>query len=742
MSLNISYEISALDDFSQTFSRFENGLRGLDRASGSFKAVGAGMTAVGVGLAAGIGAAIQVGSEFDAQMAKVKAISGATAEEFDAMRKQALALGASTSKSASEVATGFEEMAAMGFEANEVMSAMPGIIAASEASGADMAQVAGVMASTLNSFSMEASEAGRVADILAKTANISAADITDMQYALKYAAPSANALGVSLEELAAATGIMTNAGMEGEQAGTTLRMSFLRLVDPPKEAAAAMDALGFSAIDSQGNFKSMSAIITELGSGMAGMTEAQKLATLSTIFGTEAASGMLNVISAGPAEFDKMTAALQNSAGSSAEAAAIMKDNFKGAMEQLGGAVETLAIGISDVLTPAIRWVTEKITAAIEWFNGLSDGMKQTLVIVGVITTGFLLLAGPLVMLIGFLPQIIMGFTTLAPVLAALTGPIGWIIAGVVALIAIFVALWKNNEAFRDGVIAIWERISAAFNVALTWIKDIVSTVMAEVTAFFGSQLAEIKAFWDENGAAIMKLVKTAFGFIAGIIEIQLGIIKGVFQAVWPIIQSVVKVAWELIKYVISTSLDVILGVVNVFSKLLTGDWEGAWEAVKDIGENIVNNIVTFFKGVDLREIGKNIIQGLLDGISSMASAVMDKARSIADGVKNTISKALGIHSPSRVLMEIGAFTGEGFAMGITDAARQVTAATNAMAGAAIPAMNGSISAARTSAAESRAVASAGPTFIINAQYVDREALQRFAGEVSRIQGRAVGGVR
>ncbi|MFD2662242.1 phage tail tape measure protein, partial [Paenibacillus thailandensis] len=219
--LNLEYIISATDDFTKTFSKFESGLKGLEKTASSFTAVGAGLTAFGVGVAGGLGAAIKTGAEFDAQMSKVKAISGATAEEFEAMRNQALELGSSTSKSASEIASGFQEMAAMGFNATEVMGAMPGIIAASEASGADMAQVASVMASTLNSFSMEATEATRVADILAKTANISAADITDMQYALKYAAPSANALGISLEELSAAIGTIVNSGMQGEQAGTT-----------------------------------------------------------------------------------------------------------------------------------------------------------------------------------------------------------------------------------------------------------------------------------------------------------------------------------------------------------------------------------------------------------------------------------------------------------------------------------------------------------------------------------------
>lgn len=742
--LNIAYEISALDDFSQTFSKFDSGLRGLDKASGALKGIGAAVTGVGVGLAAGLASAIKTGAEFDAQMSKVKAISGATTEEFKAMREQALELGAKTSKSASEIASGFKEMAAMGFNANEVMKAMPGVISAAEASGSDMAQVATVMASTLNIFSKDASEASAVADILAKTANISAADITDMQYALKYAGPPAAALGVSLEELSASIGIMTNAGMEGEQAGTSLRGALLGLLSPSKQNKKLMGSLGVAIQDSQGNFVGISQLVENLSKSMSGMTETQKAATLSQLVGKEAVSGMLSLMAAGPATIDEMTASLQNSAGSSAEAAAIMKDNLAGSIDQLMGSLESLAINISDALTPAIRTVTDYLGGLVDWFNGLSDKTQTTVAIIAALTAGVALLAGPLLMLIGFLPSLIAGFSTLIPLIGALIGPVGLVIAAVVGLIAIFVALYKNNETFRDGVMAIWEQISTAFNVALTFIKELVTTIMTEVKAFIGSQLEEIRKFWDENGAAIMAVIKNAMEFVWSIISTQLNLIKGIFLAVWPIIQDVVRVAWEAIKLVISTVLDVIIGIVSVWIKILQGDWAGAWEEIKDTASNIMDNIVAFFKNIDLADIGRDIIQGLINGMKSMITAVKDTISSIANSVKDTAAKVLGIHSPSRVFMELGGYTGEGFAIGIASTVSDIQSATGSLANAAINGASSEspISAARSSIADSRAASSAGPTYVINAQYVDREALTRFAAEVSRIQGRAIGGKR
>ncbi|WP_051759074.1 phage tail tape measure protein, partial [Bacillus manliponensis] len=295
----------------------------------------------------------------------------------------------------------------------QILGAMPGVISAAEASGSDMAQTAEVMASTLNIFSMEASEATKVADILAKTANISAADLTDMQYALKYAGPPAAALGISLEELAASIGIMTNAGMKGEQAGTTLRASLVRLVDPPKEARGELERLGISVTDASGEFVGLESIVGQLKGSTEGMTDAQKAASISMIFGVEAVSGMLSLMAAGPDEIDKMTTSLENSAGASEKAAKQMKDNLKGAVDEMSGAIETAKIKFTDGLTPALEGAAKVVTDLVQKWNNLDAGTQEVIAtstalgtamlgvtaVVGILTLGvgaLLSFAGPL----------------------------------------------------------------------------------------------------------------------------------------------------------------------------------------------------------------------------------------------------------------------------------------------------------------------------------------------------------
>jgi phage-related minor tail protein len=179
---------------------FKQAKQSMGTAFDQMKVVGAGITAAGAGIAAGLGLAVKKTMDFDAEMSKVKALSGSTGEQFDKLRQQAIDLGAKTSFSASQSAEGMQKLAAAGFNASQIMAAMPGVLDATAASGADMTLVAETMGAALNTFGLDASQAGHVADVLATAANASAIDVQDMAFSLKYAGPVAKSLGVTLEE--------------------------------------------------------------------------------------------------------------------------------------------------------------------------------------------------------------------------------------------------------------------------------------------------------------------------------------------------------------------------------------------------------------------------------------------------------------------------------------------------------------------------------------------------------------
>ncbi|MEH7223850.1 phage tail tape measure protein [Bacillus sp. JJ1566] len=395
--------------------------------------------AIGAAMVAGIGISVKTAADFEQQMSRVKAISGATGEEFKRLQESALDLGASTSKSASEVALGMEDMAAMGFNVNEIIAAMPGVISASEAAGSDLATTAGIVAAALNSFQLEASDATRVADVLAMAANVSAASVDDMGYAFKYAAPIANSLGISMEEVAAAIGIMTNAGLEGSQAGTSLRQILISLNNPAKEQEKLMNKLGFSIKDSSGNAKSLSQMIRDLTKSTESMTKADKLATIAKLVGTEAASGMIAIINGGVDQLDEFTEALRNSEGASKEAADVMMDNLKGAYEEFTGALETAGIKLGNEFLPLFTEVVRHGAKVIETITEMdSSTVKSGIAFAGTATA------------------IALTITTLSRLAIAVKGlmvsigPAGWLIAGLSILGGLIAGVTMDMAAARE----------------------------------------------------------------------------------------------------------------------------------------------------------------------------------------------------------------------------------------------------------------------------------------------------
>lgn len=680
-------------------SDLSKGLASAKRDLGSFgndmKNVGAGLAtsfgAATIAIAGGLGFAVKKAADFDSQIRKAGAIAGASAKELDAMKQAALELGATTSESASSVALAMTEMAAKGFTANEAIAAMPGVISAAEASGEDLALAADTVASALNIFGLEASESSRVADILAESANTSAAGIDDLGYVLKYAGAPAAALGISLEEVAAAAGIMTNAGLDGSNAGTALRASLLALNNPAKAQAKLMGQIGFSMQDSEGKTKSLAEIVRDLTASMEGMTEADKVATLAKLVGTEAVSGFLSLTKAGPAEIDKMSAALRNSAGASAEAAAAMKAGIGGALENLSGAFESLTITIGDQLVPYVQTAATALAGLAERFTGLSDGTKKFLVVgtalVGIFTAivaaiGITLaIVGSAITGLGAIATA-MGITTgaaglLSAAFAVLTGPIGITVAAIAGIIAVLVLAYNKIDWFRDGVNKAWATIKAGTTTAFNAIKSVITTIMTAVVKFGGEQLAKFKAFWDENGKFISATVKLYFGIIKATITTVLGVIKGLFQTVFPLISATVRYAFETIKLVVSTAINVVLGVIQTVLKVLQGDWKGAWDTILKTVKDIWGDIGKFLDGIDLAGTGKDIIQGLINGIASMGGALIDGVKKIASIIPESVRSFLKVKSPSRVMIEIGKWTGIGLAKGIESTVKTNEAVMN-----------------------------------------------------------------
>ncbi|WP_251860390.1 phage tail tape measure protein [Clostridium sp. Marseille-Q2269] len=398
----------------------EKGEKTASKASNKLKNIGDGLTKVGDKLtthvslpllAVGVAGA-KAGMDFESQMSRVKGISGATGDQFKLLEDQALSLGQSTAFSASQCAEGMENLASAGFSVNEITEAMPGLLDLAASSGEDLATSSEIAAGTLRGFGLEASQAGHVADVLAKNAADTNAAVGDTGEAMKYIAPVAHAMGLSLEEVTSAIGTMANANIKGSQAGTTLRASLTRLAKPSDDAAALMDKIGFNAFDSSGKLKSLSEITGELKKSTEGMTDKQKEATIAQIFGQEAMSGMLVLMDAGPEKLNNLTSGLKDCDGAASEMAKTMQDNTKASVEQAFGALETASVKMLQVAAPAIKSIADGIGNVADKFSSLAPETQELILKMGI----FAVALGPVISLVG---KGVSLFATLGPLMGA-----------------------------------------------------------------------------------------------------------------------------------------------------------------------------------------------------------------------------------------------------------------------------------------------------------------------------------
>lgn len=338
------------------------------------------------------GSAVQAGMSFDSAMSQVAAVSGATGDEFDSLRKKAIEMGAKTKFSASEAAEAMNYMAMAGWKTEDMLDGISGIMNLAAASGEDLASTSDIVTDALTAFGMSASESGHFADILAVASSNANTNVGMMGETFKYVAPLAGAMGYSAEDTALAIGLMANSGIKASQAGTSLRSILTRLAKPTKDSQAAMDALGISITNSDGSMKSLDTVIGDLRTAFSGLSAEEKTTYAAMLGGQEAMSGLLAIVNAAPADVDKLTSSIAECNGAAEKMAATMMDNLAGDVKLFQSALESLKITVSDALTPTLRDFTQFGTKAMEqltlgfqkggidgFFSAMSDIISQAI---------------------------------------------------------------------------------------------------------------------------------------------------------------------------------------------------------------------------------------------------------------------------------------------------------------------------------------------------------------------------
>ncbi|QCK24241.1 phage tail tape measure protein [Enterococcus faecium] len=653
--------VKTFKDAQEAVKTFEKKSNSMTTAVGSImKSTGASMTKYISAPLFGVGvAAAKVGGDFEEQMSRVKAISGATGKSFDELRQQAVDLGAKTVFSAKESAAGMEKLASAGFSAQEIMKAMPGLLDLAAVSGGDVALASENTATALRGFGLEASQAGHVADVFARAAADTNAEVGDMGEALKYVAPVANSMGISLEETAAAIGIMSDAGIKGSQAGTTLRGALSRLARPTKAMQDTMDNLGVSFYDADGKMKPLKTQVELLKKAFEGLTPEQQQNALVTLYGQESLSGMMALIDKGPDSLGKLTKSLKDSDGAADDMARTMQDNMNSSIEQMFGAFESAAIVIQKILAPSIKKVADAISGLVEKFVSAPESTQRLVVAIGAIAIAI----GPVLYALGMLVKAfqtmkvglgVLGkgislFKKLGSAIGFLTSPVGLVIAAVALLVVGFIYLWNTSEDFRNFWIGLWEGIKSAVSSAVEWIQnawkstgewfnnlwksikegaDNVWTTIQEAPGkaadWIKNKWTETKEFFSSIWDGIKEAASSAWEGIVNILTPYVIAIKNVFQPMidfftnlWSQIGSIAGSAWEIIK-------TAVMGPILLLIDLITGNFNQLKEDASMLWNTLTTNI-------------QNIITTFVDIVVGYYTALKDTVINIWNVLTSTI---------------------------------------------------------------------------------------------------------
>ena len=619
--------------------------------------VTAGVTALGT-------IAVKTGADFDAAMSKVAAVSGATGSEMDALREKAREMGSKTKFSASEAADAMNYMAMAGWKTNDMLSGIEGIMNLA-ASGEDLASTSDIVTDALTAFGLSASDSGHFADILAAASSNANTNVSMMGETFKYAAPVLGSLGYSAEDSAIAIGLMANAGIKSSQAGTALRAAITNLAKPTDTVASAMEQYGISLTDSSGKMYSLRELMEQLRQKLGGLSEAEQAQAAASLFGKEAMSGMLAIINGSPADFEKLSNAIDTCSdtvdgynGTTEKMAAVMQDNLAGQVTILKSQLEELAISFSDILMPTIRSIVSRIQELVDKLNQLDPQTKETIAKIALVAAAL----GPMLVVLGKtissvgtvfsavskLPAL---FSTVQGGIGAITGALGVslgpllaIIAAVAALVAAFVHLWKTNDKFKSNIIAIWEQIKSTFTGLTQGITDRLNALGFDFESFTDV----LKAAWDGLCNLLAPIFEGVFqnisnifseftGVLLGLLDVLIGLFTGDWEQCWDGIKGIFTSIWNFIVNTFRNIMNTLKGIADVVLGWFGTSWNEVWTSIKTFFVDTWNSIASFFTGIvtGIRDFFVNTWTSISNTFTTIVTAIQTVATTIFTAIRD-----------------------------------------------------------------------------------------------------------
>ena len=567
-------------------------------------------------------AAVKTAADFDAQMAKVSSISGATGKDLTDLEAKAREMGAQTKFSAKEAGEAMEYMAMAGWKTGDMLNGIEGIMNLAAASGENLASTSDIVTDAMTAFGLsaegttkivkdgftkEVANATHFADVLAAASSNSNTNVSMLGESFKYAAPVAGALGYSVEDTAVALGLMANSGIKASQGGTALRTMLTNLAKPTDTVESAMKYLNISLSNSDGSMKSLKELMEDLrksfgeckmstkefNSKLAELNEQHESGTLTdkkyekavedltkkaygaegalkanlaaSLAGKEGMSGLLSIVSAAPEDYDKLMNSIYNCDGAAEEMATTMQDNLSGQITALESALQELAIAFGEILMPYIRKVVSVVQNFVKKLNGMSDTQKKIVATIALIVAAI----GPLLITIG---KISTGISAVTGALskAKNIGKIVGVLGNLKSTISGIFAVIKAGGMFSVvGIIAaIVTSVVVLYN-KCEWFRDAVDPIIQTIASFFTETIPQA---WNYLMNCFSGIPAWWSGIWQQVSDFFTGIWTSMMQN--PVVSELVTMITKLWKNGVDTWQGVWKGLVTIA--------QGVWEMLKN----------------------------------------------------------------------------------------------------------------------------------------------------------------
>ena len=649
--------------------------KSIQSAGNTIASAGASLTkSITLPIAGVAAAAVKTAADYESAMSNVKAITGATGEDFKKLEQLGKDLGKSTAWSASEVAQAMQYTGMAGWSAQDNIDGLAGVLNAASATGTDLALTSDIMTDAISAFGNTAKDAGMYADVMTKACTSANVSVETLGESYKYAGAVCGTMKYSVQDATTALAAMGNQGIKGSSAGTALKNAITNMAAPTDNMAKAMKTLGISIKNNDGTMKSLDEVISNCRKAFGGLSEDQQAAYASAIFGKQAMAGMLSVINTSQEEYDKLGAAIKNSSGAAQEAADTQLNNLNGQITLLKSALEGAAITIGDKLLPYIKKGTEIVQELTDRFNNLSDSQVDVIMKVAGVAAAI----GPCIMIFGktvtsvgravsTFGKISAAISKAGSIMALITRPAGIAIAAVAGIAVAGLLLIKN-----------WDKVKVFLGKVGNWFKEAFSKAGVPVEIFvskfkeigvkiggfvstLGQKVQEIVPVIKEKfGGAIQKALPIIQNGFVSAIKFAIPIVKSLENTIRkaaPIIGKIFLNAFKAIQPVIQKASSVIQRLAPIIAKVLIKAINTASTVIQFLGKvcksvfDVVGKVIV--KGLSIAQKAfnvatkvisvatsmlRNVVQTTFKNIASYISIAVDTVRSVIDGMKQVFS--------------------------------------------------------------------------------------------------------